>query len=91
MRQKKLVNKQIAKHAAFCCKICGETNYHLLDVHRINYGENGGKYTQHNIVVLCPTDHRKVHAGLIKILGWVDSSIGPMLHYIDEKGNEQFK
>jgi len=89
--RQKCVDKKIVKHAAFCCKLCGEPNYHLLDVHRIVPGEVGGKYSYHNVIVLCSNCHRKVHSGEIRILGWVDSTIGPMLHYFDEQGKEQFK
>lgn len=91
MRNKKIINKKIAKHTSSCCKICGENNYYLLDVHRIKYGEHGGEYEKNNIVVVCVSCHRKVHSGQIRILGWVDSTAGQMLHYFDENGNEQYK
>jgi len=72
------------------CHICGESKYELLDVHRIVFGENGGTYNFNNVVVLCPRHHRMVHTGLITIHGWVDSTVGKLLHFIDEDGKEQF-
>lgn len=73
------------------CRICGEKNYALLDIHRaVIPGKEDGKYTVANSVVLCCLHHRMEQAGQIKILGWVDSTVGNLLHYIDEDGNEQF-
>lgn len=91
VRNKKTIDKKIAKHASAKCKICDEPNYHLLDVHRIVPGANSGKYIFSNVLIICVSCHRKVHSGQIRILGWVDSTAGPMLHYIDENGIEQFK
>lgn len=85
------VSKKLRKLAAKKCKICGEDDYSTLAVHRIKHGEHGGKYTFNNTVILCANCHSKHHAGTIEILGWVNSTAGRLLHYIDEKGNEQLK
>jgi len=72
------------------CRICKEETYELLDTHRIIPEEKGGKYTNSNCVCICVSCHRKHHSGLIDIKGWFDSSVGKLLLYIDEGGNEQF-
>lgn len=82
------VSKKAFKRRHKPCRICDEERYKLLDVHRI---VAGGKYKNSNCVCICTTCHRKHHSGLITIKGWYDSTIGKILHYIDEEGNEQFK
>lgn len=77
--------KRIANH----CKICGENNYNLLDVHRITPGKEGGSYSVANSVVLCCSCHRKVHAEQIIIKGWFHSTGGRLL-LIEENGEEKF-
>ena len=83
-------NKKIFKREAGSCAICKDSEYTVLDTHRIVEGKNGGKYTFTNCVCLCTKCHRKEQAGLIEVLGWVNSTSGRLLHYIDEDGNEQF-
>ena len=85
------MDKKIKKHSSGKCHFCEEKNYVVLDVHRIIPGEKGGKYTNDNTVVCCVKHHRLVHSGSIIIYGWVDSTKGRLLHYIDENGKEQFK
>ena len=65
------------------CAICGEKNYKLLDVHRIIYGEHGGKYILNNILVVCANDHRRIHAGEIEIIQKGKTSKGEFLLYLD--------
>lgn len=48
------------------CQVCG-WNKANCDLHRIIPGNKGGKYTEDNIIVLCPNCHRLVHRGLLKI------------------------
>ena len=84
------ISKQIRKKAAGCCHICGEDNYAALEVHRIKHGEHGGKYSYDNTVSLCGNCHAKHHAGVIKVIGWFESTAGRLLNYIDEQGDEQF-
>lgn len=88
---KRLSKKQIKKRCAKKCYFCSCDDYELLDVHRIVPGEAGGKYTDWNCLVTCCKCHRKIHAGMIKVLGRHNSSAGPILHYIDEEGEEMWK
>jgi hypothetical protein len=83
--------KQIKKNFDKKCYFCECDNYKLLDLHRIKYGEHGGKYTDYNTVTVCALCHRKIHAGIINILGKHFSSNGKyVIHYIYE-GKEEWK
>lgn len=55
------------------CTFCPETAESALDAHRL---VPGGRYTWHNILVLCAACHRKVHAGDIAVLGRHPTSSG---------------
>lgn len=88
--KKPFVNKKTFKRRAGQCHICGEKEFAVLDTHRIIPGSEGGKYEFTNCVCLCSLCHRKEQAGLITVIGWVHSTAGRLLHYIDEEGNEQF-
>lgn len=91
MRRPGLVNKKALKKAAGKCYFCPETDYALLDVHRINEGANGGKYTKFNTVCCCSNCHRKITAGKIKTIRKYLRSDGRwVLHYVDEAGVEHF-
>jgi len=83
------INKKAFKHRQTSCRICGESQYELLDAHRIL---EGGKYSNDNCVTLCTYCHRKHHSGLITIKGWFNSSAGSgrLLLYINENGEEEF-
>lgn len=87
MKKLPFVSKKIFKKRAKKCQICGESIYELLDVHRIVESK---EYSNNNCVCLCTKCHRKHTAGIIKIISWKHSTIGPLLHYIDENNNEQF-
>lgn len=79
------------------CKLCGykpTNHYHKdLESHHINFQSDclsDGKIIDHpyltmnelyNLVILCRTCHEKVHRGCIKIRGYLDTSIGPVLDY----------
>ena len=90
-RRRKIINKIAKKHLEGKCKFCGESDYDLLDCHRIVEGSNGGKYTDKNTVVVCSNCHRKIHSGQIKILGQYTSTYARwVLHYIDENGKEHW-
>ena len=80
-------SKQLQKHIAGKCYICGEKDYSILDAHRI---VEGGSYSVHNVVILCCKCHRLQQAGKIKILEWCNSTAGKLLHWIDEQGQEHF-
>jgi predicted restriction endonuclease len=78
-KNKKYSRQQIQKLFHGECLICGETNYDLLDAHRII---EGGDYKVYNIVILCANDHRRVHAGEIKIDRKYETTLGKiMVHY----------
>lgn len=89
MLKPKLINKKLHKLVAGCCKICKADIYDILDVHRIVPGEQGGKYTEFNTVVICSNCHRKVHAGTIVIDRWYSSTAGKLLRVIID-GQESF-
>ena len=70
------------------CQVCDST--HDLETHHIKYQSaakngfvDGGQGTHHasNLTVLCSYCHDRHHAGLLKILGWVDTSTGPLLKW----------
>jgi 5-methylcytosine-specific restriction endonuclease McrA len=84
------VSKKYQKQVAGCCRICKEPDYNLLDVHRIVEGSDGGKYSYDNVVVLCALCHRRQQAKSIRIVGWKHSTVGRILHWIDENGEDQF-
>jgi 5-methylcytosine-specific restriction endonuclease McrA len=84
-------SKKQFKRLAGKCQICGEKEYSLLDVHRWRIeGKEGGKYSTDNCVCICCKCHRLIHDNKIKILGIYDSSMGKVINYIDEHGQEQF-
>jgi len=72
------------------CAICGETNYNILEVHRIIYGEHGGEYVLNNILVVCRNDHRRIHCGEIEITKKAKSMSGEIVIYIED-GIEKIK
>ena len=84
------MDKQSYKHAFKKCIICHEEAYCTLDVHRNLPGEFGGKYRELNVICVCANCHRKIHNNIIKIIGWVDSTAGKLLHLIKEDGKEDF-
>lgn len=86
---KKLSKKQIKKRVDKKCLFCGCNDYTLLDVHRIVYGCQGGKYKDENMVTACANCHRKIHAGKIIIYQYRNSSVGRVLHCIIN-GEEKF-
>lgn len=67
MGKKRHSRQQIAKLSSKGCYFCGESNYDLLDAHRVIPGSDGGKYNDHNILVLCSNCHRRTHTGAIRI------------------------
>jgi len=80
-------SKQFFKRKEGKCRICGETDYILLDTHRIIPGR---EYSNHNCVCVCTTCHRLIHNGKIKIVGYKHSTMGKLLYFIDENGKEHF-
>ena len=88
--KQKLINKQSFKKSDGKCKLCGEDNYAALNVHRLNPGENGGKYQIYNCTTLCASCHAKVHAGLITIDKYYLCSDGTDKLRIIRNGKEEF-
>lgn len=73
------------------CLFCGESDYDLLDVHRILPGEQGGTYHDRNTVCSCALCHRKAHSGRIVIQGKYLSTSGEwVLHYVED-GEEKWR
>jgi 5-methylcytosine-specific restriction endonuclease McrA len=64
------------KHLAGRCTFCPETAMEALDAHRLVPGAEGGTYAWANVLVLCASCHRKVHAGAIVIEGRRPTSAG---------------
>lgn len=88
---KKYTKKQIKKLSDKKCYFCSQSDYSLLDVHRILEGKDGGTYHPINTITVCCLCHRKIHAGKIKVFRKYTTSLGKIvLHYIDENGKEHF-
>jgi hypothetical protein len=88
----KLIDKKDKKNQDGECYFCGNNERCLLDVHRIQEGADGGRYTEFNSVVSCVVCHRKIHAGKIKIHGRHFSTTGRyILHFTNEEGKEVWR
>lgn len=84
------MNKKSKKRVDRKCHFCPCEDYESLSVHRIVYGEDGGKYTPGNTVTVCENHHRLIHADRIKILGKHFTTGGfYVLHYIED-GEEKW-
>lgn len=88
-RKKTLINKKNKKRFDKKCTFCECEDYDVLDVHRINEGAEGGKYTNHNSLTVCSNCHRKIHSGKIKTFRKYLSTGGEVLHCSID-GEEQF-
>lgn len=62
-RKSKPTKQQCKKLFDGSCFLCKESNYNLLDAHRIIYG---GVYENYNLVTLCKNCHRRVHCNEVK-------------------------
>jgi hypothetical protein len=60
------MNKKSKKLTDKKCCFCNESNYSLLDVHRIEWGK---EYSNANTITVCSNCHRRIHAKEIIILG----------------------
>lgn len=89
-RKKVFIDKKVYKLSRGECKLCGEKDPAVLDVHRIIPGAEGGKYTQSNSVCLCCKCHRKVHDNQIQIHKYYLSSSGMHVLHITENGEDKF-
>jgi predicted HNH restriction endonuclease len=85
------MNKKIKKKTDKKCHFCEESDYNVLDVHRITPGAEGGKYSEFNTVCCCSNCHRKIHADEIKIVGKYYTTAGKyVINYIIN-GEEHWK
>ena len=90
MSRTKTINKQFFKRTMKNCRLCGEEDYAVLDVHRIVPGEDGGRYVENNVVCLCANCHRRIHdAKEIVIDRYYPSTAGYLLRIV-ENGVERF-
>jgi len=78
---KRYSKKQIKKLLHKKCFFCEESNYNLLDAHRVTPGSENGKYTNENMLTVCCKCHRLIHSGEITIEGKYNSTVGKMVHY----------
>lgn len=91
MSDKRYSRQQIKKLYHKSCFFCGESDYNLLDVHRILEGANGGTYHPNNTLVGCATCHRKIHSGRIVVHGKHYSTSGHWVIHYTEDGKEHWK
>lgn len=85
-------SKKLFKLASHKCACCPEDDYDLLDVHRWKIpGSEGGKYEIGNCVCLCTKCHRLLHKDKITIHGIYSSTVGAVIHFTDQKGEEHIE
>lgn len=90
-RKKKLIDKKAKKRTEKQCYLCDNTNYATLHCHRILPGEEGGKYVDKNVVVVCANCHAKIHDGQIEIVGKHFSTAGRYVLNYFENDEEKWK
>ena len=90
-KRKELINKQHKKLSQGKCQFCDETDYAVLDVHRIVEGQDGGRYTDFNTVVACACCHRRIHDGQIVIDRKYSTTGGFQLLHYWENGEERWE
>lgn len=90
-KSRRLVNKKAKKKFLGKCHFCEESDYSLLDLHRVLDGALGGIYSDFNTVVCCANCHRKIHSKKIILdRKYFSTSAKWLLHYwID--GEEYWK
>lgn len=78
--KKKYTRQQCKKQYDKECFVCKESNYDLLDAHRII---EQGTYHPINVVTLCANCHRRAHAGVIQFVKKHLSTAGHhVLHWV---------
>jgi hypothetical protein len=90
-RKKELIDKKAKKRIEGCCHFCGVDDYALLHCHRILPGEEGGRYTDGNVVVVCSNCHNRVHDGQIVIERWYNTTGGKKVLHFWENEEEKWK
>jgi len=88
---KKKSRQQIQKLYDKKCYFCEESEYKLLDCHRIVEGKDGGTYHPRNTLTVCCKCHRKIHTGIIKIHGRYFTSKGKWVVHYTENGEEGWR
>ena len=55
--------KILREYVDFTCEQCNKTEAEVgvLEIHRINRGNNGGEYTLNNLKILCKECHKLIH------------------------------
>ena len=91
MTRRRYSRQQIKKLIHKACFFCGESDYDLLDVHRIYEGSQGGTYDPRNTLVNCALCHRKIHAGRIIVHGKYFCTSGRWKVHFTEDGHEHWK
>ena len=84
-KKKRYSRQQIKKRVDGKCFVCKETQYEILDAHRI---VEGGTYHPVNVVTLCSNCHRKVHSGEIKFDRKYTSTLGKTIIHWWKNGEE---
>ena len=82
------MDKKIKKKLDKKCCFCGESDYALLDLHRIEFGQ---EYSQANTITCCCKCHRKIHAKELTILGKRFCTSGHYVIHFVENEEEKFK
>jgi hypothetical protein len=82
--------KECVKRFHGRCLLCAENVPEVLDGHRPLPGSAGGRYVWGNIMTLCATCHRKVHAGLVTIHGRYLSTAGYYVWHCTVGGVERW-
>lgn len=90
-RKKQLIDKKTKKRVEKECHFCGVDDYALLHCHRIVPGEEGGRYTDNNVVVVCSNCHNRIHDGQIIIDRWYATTAATNVLHFWENEEEKWK
>ena len=90
-RKKELIDKKAKKRIEGKCHFCGVDDYVQLNCHRIFPGEEGGRYTDRNVVVVCSNCHDRIHDDQIVIERWYSTTGGVKILHYWENGEEKWK
>lgn len=88
---KKLINKINKKKFEGKCYFCDVNDYAQLNVHRIIPGEDGGKYTDHNTIVVCANHHAQIHDDQIIIDRKYNTTSAKTVLHFWENGVEKWE
>lgn len=72
------------------CAFCNETNYAVLEVHRIYEGHRGGVYDTINCVCVCANHHRMIHDNQLVVVK-KHISYGSSLYSLEYVENKETK